>query len=183
MRVLFVAVALLTVAPFGARAEKPDLTAGQDAPLDHPGFGALKWGAPIKAVYQVYPELKKRYRPAQVVKALRAGKVVVLSLPVLFKDQPFTARLHVEPEGLHRVDLTREIAFAPDAPKPEQVLAPIVGNLPKPDVQPKRQVWKGGKTVLVATTEPLATSTRIELAFINAERYRPEEAGGSLSID
>mgnify|MGYP007096657294 CR=1 FL=1 len=180
---MFLAASLFAGAPLAAAAEQADTSVGQDAPLSHPGFGALKWGAPIKAVYAVYPALKKTYRPAEVVKALRAGRGVVLSVPVMFRDQKFTARLRVDPDGLHRVDLTREISSAPGAPTADKVLDPIIGTLPAPDEQPNRKVWKGATTVLVLTTEALAASTRLELAFIDAAAYRPEEAGGSLTIE
>lgn len=153
-------------------------------PLAHPGFGDLKWGASLSQVYAAHPVLKRKYRAAQARRALRAGKIVILELPVRYGDREWPAKLYVGPEGLHRVTLSREIPRGPDSPGADKILDPLFGALPPPEKTPDgRRLWKGDQTVVWVTSTRLVGAERLEITFHQASTYRPEDAGGSLDIE
>lgn len=179
---LWVAMGLASAG--GASAEEPAYEVGQENPIRHPGFGALKWGAPVGEVMAAYPELKKRYSPAQTNKALKADQVVILELKVKFRGEPWPARFYVDAEGLHRVVLTRELPRGETGSNLDKFLDPIFGSLPAPETSPGGgRHWKGGETLVTVTSTKLPEADRVEIAFDQPSRSRPDDSGESLDID
>ncbi len=184
-RVLVLTAALGFATPaLAAEGDKPNVEAGQDDPLRHPGFGALKWGAPLEAIFKVYPGLRGRTPVVKARKALKEGQVLILDQKVRFRGKDWPAHLYVDTDGLHRVVLDGEVPHTPEGRGDvDKFLDPLFGTLPAPDKTPDgHRVWKGAETVVTVGTSPLAGSDRVNITFDQASRHRPQDEG-SLDID
>jgi hypothetical protein len=183
-RVLVLTAALGLAAPaFAQDGDKPNVEAGQDDPLRHPGFGALKWGAPLEAVFKVYPALRGRTPIAKARKALKEGQILILDQKVRFKGRDWPGHLYVDSDGLHRVVLDGEVAHGPEGKGDiDKYLDPLLGSLPAPEKTPDgNRIWKGAETVVTVGTSPLAGADRVTLTFDQASRHKSDD--GSVGLD
>lgn len=150
---------------------------------ENDGFGELKWGADLKAVYARYPELKKLYPQAKVAGLLKSGQTVVVETKLTFKGVAYPGKLALDADGLSRVTIEVKGEEDPSVTV-DKLLDPILGDLSVPDEEtPDTRVWKGSATVVSVTKTREVGRFRLDLSFYPKGKYRPENAGGSLGIE
>lgn len=197
MRVLTLATALVfaapALAPTRACAEEP--APGEPAAVtgtvahvratENDGFGELKWGSDLKAIYAAYPELKKFYPQGKVAGILKSGKTAVLETRLRFKGVPYDGKLVLDAQGLFRATIELKVVEDPEAPVTmEKALDPLLGDLSNPDEDtPDSRLWKGSGSVISVTKTRGVGSFRLDISFYAKGSYRPENTGGSLGID
>lgn len=178
--------ALSATLPSPAAADENTAVAGSLANVratENDGFGELKWGADLKAVYGRYPELKKLYPQAKVAGLLKAGQTVVVETKLTFKGVAYPGKLALDSGGLVRVTIEVKGEDDPSVTM-DKLLDPILGDLSAPDEEtPDTRLWKGSATVISVTKTREVGRFRLDVSFFAKGKYRPESAGGSLGIE
>lgn len=189
MRALLLsALVVMMPAVAGAAEETEPAVGGQLGyvrPTENDGFGELKWGADLKAIYAKYPDLKKNFPMGKVAGVLKQGQTAILETRLAFKGQPYYGRLYVDPKGLFRVTIELKIDEDPSAGMTvDKALDPLLGDLGNADEESgDARVWKGAATVVSVARTRQVGSSRLDISFHAKDRYRPESAGGSLGIE
>lgn len=175
-----------TLSPLPAHADDTTAvggTLGSVRATENDGFGDLKWGADLKAVYGRYPELKKLYPQAKIAGLIKTGQQVVVETRVQFKGVAYPGKLVVDQDGLARVTIEVKVEEGAEAVA-DKALDPILGDLSTPDDEtPEMKIWKGSSTVVVVTRTREVGRVRLDIAFHAKNKYRAESAGGSLGIE